>query len=34
MAFVLILLAAVTPWLGRGEGLDPHALPDELLPLS
>ena len=33
MAFVLILLAAVTPWLGRGEGLDPHALPDELLPL-
>lgn len=34
MAFVLILLAAVTPWLGRGEGLDPHALPDELLPAS
>jgi hypothetical protein len=32
MAFVLILLAAVTPWLGRGERLDPHALPDELLP--
>ena len=32
MAFVLILLAAVLPWLGRGEGLDPHALPDELLP--
>jgi len=34
MAFVLILLAAVLPWLGRGEGLDPHALPDDLLPLS
>ena len=33
MAFVLILLAAVTPWLGRGEGLDPHALPNELLPV-
>lgn len=32
MAFVLILLAAVLPWLGRGEGLDPHALPEELLP--
>ena len=32
MAFVLILLAAVLPWLGRGEGLDPHALPDDLLP--
>lgn len=34
MAFVLILLAAVLPWLGRGEGLDPHALPDELLPVG
>jgi len=33
MAFVLILLAAVLPWLGRGEGLDPHALPEDLLPL-
>lgn len=32
MAFPLILLAAVLPWLGRGEGLDPHALPEELLP--
>uniref|UniRef100_B0SZD7 Uncharacterized protein n=1 Tax=Caulobacter sp. (strain K31) TaxID=366602 RepID=B0SZD7_CAUSK len=32
MAFVLILLAAALPWLGRGEGLDPHALPEELLP--
>jgi hypothetical protein len=32
MAFVLILLAAVLPWLGRGEALDPHALPDALLP--
>ena len=32
MAFVLILLLAVLPWLGRGEGLDPHALPDDLLP--
>ena len=32
MAFVLILLAAVLPWLGRGEGLDPHALPEDLLP--
>ncbi len=34
MAFVLILLAAALPWLGRGEGLDPHALPDDLLPLD
>lgn len=34
MAFVLILLAAALPWLGRGEGLDPHALPDDLLPNS
>ena len=32
MAFVLILLVAVLPWLGRGEGLDPHALPEDLLP--
>jgi hypothetical protein len=32
MAFLLILLAAVLPWLGRGQGLDPHALPEELLP--
>ena len=32
MAFLLILLFAVLPWLGRGEGLDPHALPDDLLP--
>lgn len=32
MAFLLILLTAVLPWLGRGEGLDPHALPDDLLP--
>lgn len=32
LAFVLILLAAVLPWLGRGEGLDPHALPEDLLP--
>ena len=32
MAFPLILLFAVLPWLGRGEGLDPHALPDDLLP--
>jgi hypothetical protein len=32
MAFALILLTAALPWLGRGEGLDPHALPDELLP--
>lgn len=32
MAFVLILLFAILPWLGRGEGLDPHALPDDLLP--
>lgn len=32
MVFVLLLLAAALPWLGRGEGLDPHALPDELLP--
>ena len=32
MAFPLILLAAVLPWLGRGQGLDPHALPDDLLP--
>ncbi len=32
MVFVLILLAAVLPWLGRGQGLDPHALPDDLLP--
>ena len=34
MAFVLILLLAVLPWLGRGEGLDPHALPDDLLPVE
>jgi hypothetical protein len=34
MAFVLILLFAVLPWLGRGEGLDPHALPDDLLPVG
>jgi hypothetical protein len=32
MVFVLLLLAAALPWLGRGEGLDPHALPEELLP--
>ena len=32
MAFVLILLAAALPWLGRGERLDPHALPEDLLP--
>lgn len=32
MAFVLILLAAVLPWLGRGRRLDPHALPEDLLP--
>ena len=32
MAFLLILLAAAPPWLGRGRGLDPHALPDDLLP--
>ncbi|MBC7667627.1 MAG: hypothetical protein H7236_03995 [Gemmatimonadaceae bacterium] len=32
MAFVLILLAAALPWLGRGEGLDPQALPEDLLP--
>jgi len=32
MAFVLVLLVAVLPWLGRGERLDPHALPEELLP--
>ncbi len=34
MAFVLILLAALLPWLGRGEGLDPHALPEDLLPME
>jgi hypothetical protein len=34
MAFLLILLAAALPWLGRGEGLDPHALPDDLLPVA
>ena len=32
LAFLLILLAAALPWLGRGQGLDPHALPDDLLP--
>lgn len=32
MAFLLILLAAALPWLGRGQGLDPHALPEDLLP--
>jgi hypothetical protein len=32
MAFVLILLFAALPWMGRGEGLDPHALPEDLLP--
>ncbi|WP_165190581.1 hypothetical protein [Caulobacter soli] len=32
MAFVLILLAAALPWLGRSQGLDPHALPEDLLP--
>ena len=32
MAFLLILLAAALPWLGKGQGLDPHALPDDLLP--
>jgi hypothetical protein len=32
MVFVLLLLAAALPWLGRGEGLDPHALSEELLP--
>ena len=30
----LILLFAALPWLGRGEGLDPHALPDDLLPVQ
>lgn len=32
MAFLLLLTVAVLPWLDRGEGLDPHALPDHLLP--
>lgn len=32
MAFLLILLAAALPWIGRGQGLDPHALPEDLLP--
>lgn len=32
LAFLLILLAAALPWLGRGQGLDPHALPEDLLP--
>ncbi|MBO9557079.1 MAG: hypothetical protein J7515_00655 [Caulobacter sp.] len=34
MAFLLLLLVAVLPWLDRGQGLDPHALPDDLLPAS
>jgi len=32
LAFLAILLAAALPWLGRGQGLDPHALPEYLLP--
>lgn len=32
MAFVLMLLGAALPWLGRGYDLDPHALPEDLLP--
>lgn len=32
MVFLLILLGAALPWVGRGQGLDPHALPDDLLP--
>ena len=32
MVFLLILLGAALPWIGRGQGLDPHALPDDLLP--
>jgi len=32
MGFVLILILAVLPWLGRGDALDPLALPDDLLP--
>jgi hypothetical protein len=32
MAFLLILLGAALPGLGKGQGLDPHALPDDLLP--
>ena len=32
MSFVLILMFAVLPWLGRGEAFDPHDPPSDLLP--
>ncbi|MBO9706739.1 MAG: hypothetical protein J7521_00880 [Caulobacter sp.] len=32
MAFLLLVLGAAAPWLTRGENLDPHALPEDLLP--
>lgn len=32
MSFVLLLLLAVLPWLGRGAAFDPHDPPSDLLP--
>lgn len=32
MSFVLILMLAVLPWLGRGADFDPHDPPSDLLP--
>lgn len=32
MSFVLILMLAVLPWLGRGADFDPHDPPADLLP--
>lgn len=32
MIFVLLLIFAAAPWLPRGAALDPHALPEALLP--
>lgn len=32
MAFVLVLMLAVLPWLGRGADFDPHDPPTDLLP--
>ncbi|WP_297514785.1 hypothetical protein [uncultured Caulobacter sp.] len=32
MSFVLILMVAALPWLGRGRPFDPHDPPSDLLP--
>jgi hypothetical protein len=32
MSFVLILMVAALPWMGRGAAFDPHDPPSDLLP--